>query len=98
MIVAHTTAQMRETPEDFNDFIASNSVTIRVGNDPNVVPPFVGWTDGVCYKPVMGGVFYGDVLEFAYEAHNVYQMASKKHFNDCNFTDAVLLSQVGESL
>ena len=77
---------------------AAEPMTITIGQDPNAIPSNVGWTDGVCYKPMVNSnIQGGDSLEFIYDAHNVYQMASKEHFMGCNFTDAVLLSQVGES-
>lgn len=77
--------------------LTQQSVTTVIGEDENAVPSSVGWTDGVCYKPIVNSLHPGDTLEFVYSAHNVYQMASKEHFMDCNFTDATLLSQVGES-
>ena len=79
--------------------VTAEPVTILVGNDASQTPSRVGWSDGVCYSPVQGGsgVHPGDKLEFQFGAHNVYQMASEQDFVDCNFTDATLLAQVGES-
>jgi len=77
------------------------SATIVIGSDSSSSPPEVEWTDGVCYTPVQGdgtsGVLPGDRLEFRFAAHNVYQMASLEDFLDCDFTNATLLAQVGES-
>ncbi|CAB9508494.1 Stress up-regulated Nod 19 [Seminavis robusta] len=75
----------------------THPVTIVIGNDPDATPTTVGWTDGVCYQPIVEGVLPGDTLEFRYGAHNVYQMASKEHFMACNFSDATLLSEVGQT-
>lgn len=79
--------------------VTAEPVTILVGNDASQTPSRVGWSDGVCYTPVQGGsgAHPGDKLEFQFGAHNVYQMASEQDFLDCNFTDATLLAQVGES-
>jgi len=81
----------------FDDMAANRAVTVVVGEDRDTVPSFVGWTEGVCYLPILEGVRPGDTLEFRFEPHNVYQMASKQHFLDCNFSDATLLAEVGES-
>jgi len=72
-------------------------ITIVIGEDSAALPSSVGWTDGVCYKPMTNGVHPGDSLEFRYYAHDVHIMASKEHFMSCDFTDATLLSQVGQA-
>jgi hypothetical protein len=73
----------------------SNPVTINVGSDTPLGP--LGWTDGVCYPPITEGVSPGDEIVFDYAAHNVYLMASEEHYHACDFSDATLLGQVGES-
>ena len=80
-----------------DDGTPPNPITITVGSDVNSNPPVVGWTEGVCYTPLTAGVHPGDSLLFEFDGHNVYQMPSKEAFDDCDFTDATLLAQVGES-
>lgn len=81
----------------FDTIAAGNRIRVEIGDDPSSTLPNVGWTDGVCYQPIVHGVDVGDTLEFRFEAHNVYKMASREHFNACNFSEATLLAQVGES-
>ncbi|KAL9186444.1 hypothetical protein ACHAXT_005682 [Thalassiosira profunda] len=80
---------------DFDANLVNNPVTVVVGGDSPIGA--LGWTDGVCYAPIAAGVSGGDTLLFEYDAHNVYLMASAEHFHECDFSDAELLSQVGES-
>ncbi|CAB9531628.1 unknown protein (Partial), partial [Seminavis robusta] len=103
MTVRDAKAQTAQEQEDHGFvventvFVGANAMTIVIGQDEDMVPSQVDWTDGVCYSPISSGVHPGDKLHFEYQAHNVYKMASKEHFLNCNFTDATLLAQVGES-
>ena len=56
----------------------------------------VGWTEGVCYVPVAKAMV-GDSLVFDFTGHDVYKMPSKDHFTNCDFSDALLIAEVGES-
>jgi hypothetical protein len=51
---------------------------------------------GVCYQPVLKAMV-GDVLEFSFGGHDVYKLVSKNHFDDCDFSDALLMAAVGQS-
>jgi len=76
---------------------AAGPAKILVGETSNDLDRALGWSDGVCYSPV-DGVRKGDELEFDYlGTHDVYKMASREHFLECNFTDALLLGRPGES-
>lgn len=70
--------------------ISVSGETIVIGGDSP------GWTEGVCYVP-LAKALSGDVLEFVFAGHNVYRLASKSHFDRCDFTGALLLAEVGES-
>lgn len=66
--------------------------TIVVGD----LPSPVGWTDGVCYAPIQN-VRVGDALQFNFEGHNVYKMATREDFEACNFDSAILLAEIGST-
>lgn len=65
-------------------------VDIPVGRDPDQFD--MGWSDGICYLPVENAR-PGDKLVFnSFVLHNVYRMPSSKAMEDCDFSDATLLS------
>eukprot|EP00808_Paulinella_micropora_P018126 g22576.t1 len=73
----------------------ARAVVVVVGDDQQKGVN-LGWEEGVCYNPIQG-ILPGDELLFVFTAHNVYKMASADHFASCNFEDAELVAEVGES-
>ena len=68
---------------------AASAATIDIGGD-------VGWMEGVCYQNVEQ-VRVGDILRFTFGGHDVYRLSSKSHFQNCDFSDSLLLAGVGSS-
>jgi hypothetical protein len=68
---------------------AVNAAIIDIGGD-------IGWMEGICYQNIEQ-VRVGDILRFAFGGHDVYRLSSKSHFQNCDFSDSLLLAGVGSS-
>lgn len=62
---------------------------VEIGGD-------VGWTEGVCYQNVRQ-VKVGDTLRFTFGGHDVYRLPTQNHFENCDFSDALLMAGIGRS-
>ena len=78
---------VREQVSDGSTGRKFGPVEIAVGSD-------IGWTDGVCYRPV-SRTRPGDTLIFRFGAHDVFKMASERHLDECDFSDSTKLAEVG---
>ena len=71
-------------------------VNVDIGSSDAGSSEDVGWSDGVCYRP-LANLRPGDTLTFSYGAHDVYKMSTADHLANCDFADAILLAGVGDS-
>lgn len=75
----------------------AHAANIVVGSDPEQSYE-ANWSNGVCYAPI-DGTQIGDTLEFRYSylTHNVYRMPNLRAFEECDFSQAILLADSSRS-
>ena len=74
----------------------TSSSSIFADAETIVVGGIRQWQEGICYENIRD-VMVGDVLQFNFAGHDVYRLMSSAHFQQCDFSDALVMAEFGSS-